>query len=317
MLRRPFLHGAGNIGGGLCGPPSPKREPLDGNGSPVRGLIGNSDDMFNEGQYGSLSFKRDIENQNNQNHFYYNSPHDYKSAYYKQKIIMKFLSSAFYFLIGISIALFSLRVAILKNLDNSLVDFKVTKVDNVLATVQLLMFEIESNATNVNFQDVSIWDMDLDVFMVTDSSYLNDNNSDDQLPDDPDDMRPKKSDLTILLGNSTKFVTPFQFGGILDSASSLTIFSSIGDIWYKLNHKNELEPTVSTAQIKISHPGSNFNYKGEPLTDEQWNNIFNNAFRLVIRGKFTYNLPMMPNSEIINISSEADVDPSQVIHKGY
>ncbi|ODV83579.1 hypothetical protein CANARDRAFT_9398 [[Candida] arabinofermentans NRRL YB-2248] len=265
-------------------------------------------DLFKN--YGSISFKRDHQHiiNDESSHYNYNSPHDYKSMYYKQNLILKLLSTIIYLTLLISLVLIIIRLIILKNFDNHLLNFSINKIDKIIVSDELLIFEIESICKNINFQDVVIWDMDIDVFLLTDSNILNDGESSNEI--ESLDYVKQKSEITILLGNSTRFITPLTFKGIFQSSASTTIYPSLKDIWFQLNHKDEIQSSLSRGQIKILQPGKRFKFNNEYLTGEQWNNILNNQFKLIIRGSLSYKLPMINNEEVISVATDVEVNPN-------
>lgn len=218
------------------------------------------------------------------------SPHDYKSMYYKQNLVLNFLISTIY-IFALLLILFSiLKLLILKNFDNILTNFEVVNLSNVLISDEVLLLDIETKAINANLQDVNIWTMDLDVFLVTNEGYFS----------SPQDS-PK--DITILLGNSQQFLTPMRFRGLIDLPSWY-------DVWNSWRNPDLIKPSRTFAQLKIYQPGKNFVYKGEPLTREQWDDILNRTYKLKIRGNLEYSLPLAFQNQFISISTDAEVLPS-------
>lgn len=243
------------------------------------------------------TFKNDGPRDEMDPRYYYNSPHDYKGAYSRQNGLFKIAANFIIFLVLCLLSLVLLRLIVLKNFDNSVDDFKVTSLDNILVTEELLFFEVTAEGRNTNLQDISIWNMNLDVFMQTDSGHLN--------------KADKGNDLAILLGNSTSFVTPLKFNGILNSPESAnsTFSWKPSSLWHRLNHKHESVLQNVSGQIKIKHPGASFRYKGKPLMSEQWSKLFNAKFKLIVRGSFSYHLPLIRNDQILSVSSEMDAKP--------
>ncbi|KAH3666527.1 hypothetical protein OGAPHI_003524 [Ogataea philodendri] len=268
-----------------------------------RRLFGNMNENNDYRFYGSMSFKEQFDDAASPLHF--NSPHDYKNVHYRHNLGLKIISGAIY-LITIGTIFFALiKLFIFRNLDNHLTDFKVNTIDNIVVSHELLIFELDVLARNPNMQDVSIWNMDLDVFLLTDSKNLDQTGS--QMENSPG----KQFDVTILLGNSGNFVTPLDFRGILSRSSNANgIIPTVQDIFYNLKHKDQLEITSSRGQIKITQPGHGFKYNGQYLNDEQWTNIMNNQFKLLVRGSFSYHLPMSSNDELMSVSADVKVEPN-------
>ncbi|VEU19799.1 DEKNAAC100541 [Brettanomyces naardenensis] len=252
--------------------------------------------------YGSMNVLRDGEHLDPQ--YYYNSPHDFKSIYYRQNMMLKLLTNTLYMLIGLAVAFVTTRLVVLKNCDDSLSDFTITSLDNILMSDELLLFEVMASSRNTNLQDVSIWNMAVDVFLRTDSSLL----------ESPPIISSVSNDIAILLGNSTTFVTPLNFQGILTSDEGVvngTFTSLPGEIWRRLTHKSEIRPHLSSGQVKIQHPGRNFRYEGEPLSSDQWSRILNSKYNLIVRGSFNYHLPLMPNNNVVSVATEVEVKPEK------
>ncbi|QPG76540.1 hypothetical protein FOA43_003929 [Brettanomyces nanus] len=234
----------------------------------------------------------------NETGYCYNSPHNYKSMYYRQNLILKVLKTTLYVFFGILLFFASIRLVVLKNCDNSLSNLTLTSLNNVLMSNELLLFEVTASATNKNFQDVNIWSMDVDVFMQTDSELL--------------DASSSKSDIAILLGNSTSFITPLKFQGIFNTEETDIVLTALPErIWHRLTHKSEIAPQSTSGQVKIQYPGKSFRYKGEPLNSDQWGAILNSKFKLIVRGSFNYHLPLMSNNEVVSVTSEVNVKPEK------
>lgn len=202
-----------------------------------------------------------------------NSPHDYKSHVHVKptNFVWKVLSLSFQLLFFLVFCSLIINLVILRGFNNQILDFKVDALTNVLITEDILMVDVETSAINFNYQDINIWDLDLDIFITT-KELSTSTGADKGI-----------STVTILLGNSKRFLTPLTF-------------------------QNDYKPFNATAQLKLYKPGQSFIFNDSHLTHEQWLKIFNTQFKLIIRGNLKYQLPLSWNPEIININSETTVN---------
>lgn len=234
-----------------------------------------------------------VEDLGNENFMSNSSPHDYKSMYYKQNYLLNFLITSIYVFVLLLLLVSFLKIVVIENFDNALSKFEVKTLENVLISDEILLLDIKSQAINFNFQDVEVWDMDLDVFLVTDESNLS--------------LKSESvngNDITILLGNSNRFLTPFHFSGLLHIAKWK-------DVWDSWRHTELINPAESTSQLKIYKPGQHFEYQGHRLSREQWTIILNKPFRIILRGNLKYSLPLLWQDQFISLSTDIDITPDK------
>lgn len=224
------------------------------------------------------------------------SPHNYKSMYYRQNMLLKFILLGIYIFVLLMVLCSVGKILALKNFDNTLKNFEVIKLDNLLLSDDILLIDVKSQARNINLQDIEIWEMDLDIFLVTDESMLIEKEN-----------SLFSNDITILLGNSMKFLTPFKFSGLL----SLPTWHEVWDRW---EDSSEVKPVHSTAQLKLYQPGKNFVYHDKELSHDQWLRIFNSKFKIILRGNLKYKLPLTWQDEFISISTEVEMNPSELMN---
>lgn len=220
-----------------------------------------------------------------------NSPHDYKSMYYRQNIFLNFILNAIYVFVLLLILFSFLKIVIMQNFDNPLSNFEVSDLENVLMSNEVLLMDIISKSSNTNFQDISVWDMDLDVFLVTDESNI-------LIEADID-----TTDITILLGNSNRFLTPLKFSGLFN-------LPTWSEVWHSWRNTEFIRPMKSIAQLKIYQPGKKFTYQGKPLSHDQWTQILNSTYKIILRGNLKYSLPLVWQDQFISISTEVEIKPS-------
>lgn len=232
-----------------------------------------------------------------------NSPHDYKSLYYRQNMFLKFILSSIYIFVLLLMLCTCLKIIIMKNFNNTLVDFEVADLENVLVSDEILLLDIKSRASNTNLQDISIWDLGLDLFLVTDESNLMEEGGKEGVEDGTTELvLPGKKEITILLGNSNKFLTPLKFIGLLN-------LPTWSEVWHKWKDPSQVLPTFSGAQLKLYQPGKGFVYQGEELSHDQWLRILNSKYKIILRGNLKYSLPLVWQDQFISISTEIEIKP--------
>ncbi|ODV94676.1 hypothetical protein PACTADRAFT_50537 [Pachysolen tannophilus NRRL Y-2460] len=190
-------------------------------------------------------------------------------------------------------------------MDNPIANFEIRKIERLIITENMLIFDVNCMAKNYNLQDVSIDGSDLDIFIQT-SHY-----------DDPDDSESSlnkalsakpKLEKTILLGNVKEFFVPLQFPGLMNNKNYGSPINNpnldhhistegLGDLWHNLFHKDEIKPTVSIGQIKLTE----FKLNLDPIISEN--------FKLLIRGSFKYKL--RGHNRLISVSKSLQVDKSK------
>ena len=224
-----------------------------------------------------------------------NSPHDYKSMYYRQSMVLNFLLMGIYAFIALIILFSFMKIFIMANFDNPLKTFEVESLRNLLINDEVLLVDIGAKAVNVNFESIVIWNMDLDVFMVTNESNLKESG-----------RNKPGEDITILLGNTSKFLTPLTFKGI-GSADTWS------DVWKRWRNYQNAEAQKSAAQIKLYKPGKDFTYNKKHLTHEQWISMLNNDYKIILRGNLKYDLPLIWQDQFISIATEIELKPEQLM----
>lgn len=256
------------------------------------------------GRNGSPSYTMIEGNSNSRDSpFRYGSPHDYKPVLSRQQMFFQFCTNVGYFILTCAVLVLLGRLVVLKNCDRSLTHFKIKSLKNILVSDELLLFDIFASSKNSNWQDVNVWNMDIDVFIQTSSDVL----------DSPAKSSLANNEIAILLGNCTSFLTPLRFKGSFNTDCNGTA-SLLKRFWHQLTHQDDIEEQFSTGQVKLQKPGSNFKYRGKPLTSDQWNNILGSTFKLIIRGSFEYHLPLIPRDEVVGVSTEQSIVPKVIVY---
>jgi len=249
----------------------------------------------------SSGFSEDIEPQSG-------SPHNYKSAHYRKGLIIQtlkwLLKRLLYFCLTVIFLMMAIRLFIFKYCDNGLVEFTVDHLQSVLISNEVLLFDINAYAKNLNMQSMDIWKMDVDVLMRTRSRHFKDPTLVSSSTDE---------EITIFLGNSLAFTTPLKFKGLLSLATSgendtLPVLT-FRQFWNNLFHEHHIVRQSSSGQVKLQWPGKDFEYKGHPLTPDQWSKILNSRFGLIIKGSFRYRLPLLSSDQVVMVSHEETLNP--------
>lgn len=223
------------------------------------------------------------------------SPHDYKSMYYRQNYMLNFLLSSIYVFVTLLLTISFLKIVLIQNFDIPLSKFEVDTLENVLISDEILLLDIKSQAINLNFQDVEIWNMDLDVFLVTDEVNLS--------------FNPTASiatDVTILMGSTSRFLTPFHYSGSLH-------LPKWKNVWNTWRNPDMVKPNKSISQLKIYKPGQHFEYQGHKLTSDQWTMILNSPYKIILRGNLKYSLPLSWQDQFISLSTEIEIFPNNYL----
>lgn len=193
-------------------------------------------------------------------------------------------------------------------LSKPLLDVSVRQIQNVLASEQELMLDLDVQATNPNLFAITVSDLDVNVFaksgyagpaapchsqsssfwMVRRMQLMSRNGSDyhlaggvDKGTDPIDD--PKGDPQTMLLGEIFDFDSPLVF-----EPSPL-----------------RRHPTSSIGQVRLAKPGN----KTEECGSARWERVIKHPFELHVRGVIKYQLPINSKNRSASIDSRIKVLP--------
>ncbi|ONH66721.1 Vacuolar segregation protein 7 [Cyberlindnera fabianii] len=165
-------------------------------------------------------------------------------------------------------------------------DLEIVSVDDIIVSVDELVFDLSVGAYNHGLLGVDISQVELDLFAKT--THLAPSPLFPSLDDAKGDVQ------TILLGSVTKFETPLHFeSGFI--------------------HRNY---TVTKGEIKLLHPGQNTtdhdqeNHKSENDLDK-WRKIIEHPFDLIVRGTFMYEVPLLKTEQSVAVTKTVTVDPTE------
>lgn len=183
-----------------------------------------------------------------------------------------------------------------------LTDIQIVAIRNVVASEQVLMFDLMIQAHNPNIVVVTIDKADLEIFAKSehagsDSDWIENPNkppkpprphhdahinddppSDPPLDDDDDDSRPN-----VLLGRITDFDSPLTFEG-------------------SLFHEGT---SKSTGEVRLPYPGN-----GTAGGSGRWERIYQDEFDLVVKGVVKYTLPLSSRVRSATVSGRTGVRPN-------
>lgn len=183
-----------------------------------------------------------------------------------------------------------------------LTDIQIVSIRNIVASEQVLMFDLTLKAHNPNIVVVTIDRANLEIFAKSehagsDSDWVkippkgmkgsrsrNDVHATDDPPNDPplddddDETRPN-----VLLGRITEFDSPLTFEGSLFHQGSST----------------------STGEVQLPYPGN-----GTAGGSERWERIYQDEFDLVIKGVVKYTLPLSARVRSATVSGRTGVRPN-------
>ena len=180
-----------------------------------------------------------------------------------------------------------------------LLDLEVTAVQNVLASEQEIMLDLNVQAANPNLFPVAVDDLDVNIFarsrfVGTDGFWRRlassrgggvDHGTDPMKPSDP-----VRDSQTMLLGRVFLFDSPVVFE---PSPWNSAISSSMG-------------------QIRLARPGN----KTEEGGTERWERVLQHPFELIVRGVVKYQLALSSRVYSSPISSSVKVTPDDEDHSG-
>jgi len=215
------------------------------------------------------------------------SPHNFYNS--KKNSKLQILKNFFYFFILVLLLLvFGFIAGFLLATTKDLQDVQILSIDDILVSVDELVFDLKVQAFNPGFVTVEVNDVELDIFAK--SSHLGDEFY------SPDYLDDSKSIQTILLGSVSKFETPLEFTGG----------------FFNRNH------SFSKGEIKLVHPGRNSTDNGNDKPNhkidndsDKWRLIINYPFDLIVRGSFKYSLPFFHTDRSVAVTKTISVDPAE------
>ncbi|KAL3466304.1 vacuolar segregation subunit 7-domain-containing protein [Aspergillus heterothallicus] len=232
------------------------------------------------------------------------------------------ISLLFFLLVGGGV---SFLVAITK----PLLDVQVLEIQNVLASEQELMLDLNVQAINPNLFPVVIDDIDVNIFAksryVGTDKFWHDHGSDmDRFPraerrkradiartarcvDDSDCETDGPFDqLTYTQGGVDKGTDPMPTDPAGDPQTMLIgrVFRLDSTLTFEASPWNHI-PSTSKGQIRLPHPGNSTEKGGT----ERWERVLQHPFELIVGGVVQYQLPLSSRFHTASISSSIKVTP--------
>ncbi|SSD61541.1 uncharacterized protein SCODWIG_03302 [Saccharomycodes ludwigii] len=187
-------------------------------------------------------------------------------------------------------------------------DFEIISMDNVLVSLDEIVFDITTQAFNEGMFTISVDTVELDIF--AESKYISDNFI-------TIDGAPKSMIETILLGTVYKLETPLEFrGGFWKKNYDMSISS------VKLKSPGQ-QDTPSSPDDGDENEGNKTvilrSPSGMNLVDDndsdnkqkygKWKNIIKNEFTLIVRGNVYYKVPFISSEKSVGVQKSTVVYP--------
>ncbi|CDO95502.1 unnamed protein product [Kluyveromyces dobzhanskii CBS 2104] len=238
------------------------------------------------------------------------SPHNF---YTKKSSWSKFKNFVYFSFIVASLLTFGFISGFLLATNKELHDFQLVAMDNVLVSLDELVFDITASAFNPSLFTIGIKHVELDLFAKT--NHLDTDSNNDELYSAPYQ--------TILLGTVHNLESELQFRGRLlnrnydVSVASVKLFNpgapknngdnddgDDNDDDEDNNKKNSGDNSPS----EITPYDKDGNHKLENDID-RWKELIKYDFELIIRGNMYYTIPFFNNKRIIPVQQQISVDP--------
>ena len=212
----------------------------------------------------------------------------------------------------------------------SLADVQVIAIQNVLASEQEIMLDLNVQAINPNLFPVAVDDMDVNIFarsrfVGTDSLWRDYGSEKDRFPHMEDSRkRELMSRLARCSGNTTCVTeamseSPVHSKDGVDRGTDPIETDPAGDPQtmllgrvFRFDSPLAFEPSPwnhhasrSKGQIRLARPGN----KTEEGGSERWERVLQHQFELIVRGVIKYQLPLSSRFHSSSVSSSVKVVP--------
>ncbi|KAG0684057.1 hypothetical protein C6P41_002595 [Kluyveromyces marxianus] len=244
------------------------------------------------------------------------SPHNF---YTKKSSWVKFKNFIYFSFVVASLLTLGFISGFLLATNKDLHDFQLIAMDNVLVSLDELVFDITATAFNPGIFTIGIKDVELDIFAKTNHLKVDvqaDVHEDPRQPAPPSETTATTNGVftnpyqTILLGTVYNLETELQFRGRL------------------LNRNYD----VSVASVKLLNPGAPKNSDDRDDDDDddagdgdaddknnhklendidRWKQLIKHEFELIVRGNLYYTIPFFKNEKVIPVQQQIVVDPNK------
>lgn len=247
------------------------------------------------------------------------SPHNF---YTKKSSWVKFKNFIYFSFVVASLLTLGFISGFLLATNKDLHDFQLIAMDNVLVSLDELVFDITATAFNPGIFTIGIKDVELDIFAKTNHLKVDvqaDVHGDPHQPPPPPGKTTATTNgvftnpyQTILLGTVYNLETELQFRGRL------------------LNRNYD----VSVASVKLLNPGAPKNSDDRDDDDDddddgrdndaddknnhklendidRWKQLIKHEFELIVRGNLYYTIPFFKNEKVIPVQQQIVVDPNK------
>lgn len=222
------------------------------------------------------------------------SPHNF---YTQKSSWTKFRNFIYFSFIVSSLLTLGFISGFLLATNKELHDFQIIDMDNILVSLDELVFDMTATAFNPGLFTIGIQTVELDIFAKTD--HLKDSDNNDEMYTAPFQ--------TILLGTVYSLETELQFRGRFINRNFDVSVASLKLINPGAPKKGEGNGGDQDDDDK-QHP-SNGNHKLENDID-RWKELIKYEFELIVRGNMYYTIPFFNNEKVIPVQQQITVDPS-------
>lgn len=233
------------------------------------------------------------------------SPHNF---YTKKGSWSKFKNFVYFSFIVASLLTLGFISGFLLATNKELHDFQLLAMDNVLVSLDELVFDITATAFNPSLFTIGIKDVELDIFAKTKHVHVSSN--EDKLYSTPYQ--------TILLGTVYNLESELQFRGRLINRNYDVSVASVkllnpgapknnGD---DEDGDNDDDDDDNGNKKKMGHDNQDEkgNHKLENDID-RWKELIKYEFELIVRGNMYYSIPFFNNQKVLPVQQQISVDP--------
>lgn len=250
--------------------------------------------------------------------------------------------TAFVLFLSLFLVLSAAAAALLVAVSKGLVGVSIAEIDNVLATEQELMFDLNVVATNPNLFTLTISDLNMDVFAksgfagtaarwreeeeeeeegrwrrrprpwlapddhTVSRRYSNEHNSDDDDADDDNENGNHDDDDDFVHHHGVDQGTdPIEDPG--DDPQTM-VLGRVFEFDNPLSFESSpirRSSTRSTGGIRLTQPGN----RTEEGGSARWERVLQHPFELILGGALKYQLPLSSKTHSVSVRSTISVDP--------
>ncbi|KAL9109023.1 MAG: hypothetical protein Q9227_006263 [Pyrenula ochraceoflavens] len=206
-------------------------------------------------------------------------------------------------------------------LTKPLVDVHVRHIQNVLASEQEIMLDLDVRATNPNLFAITVADMDVNVFAKSGyvrsaSQWRDEQTTHEKIRKSRVAIKKPESGLTKIplisgsLGGIDEGTDPIEDP---EGDAQTMLLGRIYEFDSPLNFDPSplrRQPSHSVGEVRLQKPGN----KTEEGGSARWERVIQHPFELIVRGVFKYQLPLSSKFKTASVSSRTRVLPEDDEH---